>query len=88
MCCRAFSSPTTTLCVYNQAKPYVSRLTGVHRIDREIMKSVRHDFEEWLRRLDPRPDSDVSDHEGKLQTLTPAECVNLDVIVATFDVEN
>ena len=71
----------------SHAKPYVSRLTGVHSVDREIMKSVQHDFEEWLRRLDTRPDSDVSDHEGDLESVASEEEENLAAIHATHKVK-
>lgn len=71
-----------------QAKPYMSRLSGVPQIDREIMKSVGQDFQEWLRRLDRHPASDVSDDEEDLQTMSSEEIARLHEIVETFDIEN
>lgn len=67
----------------SHAKYHMSRLTGVYTVDREIMKSVQCDFEEWLRRLDTRPDSDVSHHEGNLESVASEKEEDLAAIHAT-----
>jgi len=46
------------------AKPYVARLTECDSVNRAVIKVVEDDFVQWLKLLEKRPDSDVSDGES------------------------
>jgi len=50
-------------------KPYVARLTGFDPVDRAIITGVEDDFIRWLKMLEKKPDSDVSDHNSEIESL-------------------
>jgi len=50
-------------------KPYMARLTGFDVVDRAIITAVENDFIRWLKMLEKKPDSDVSDHHSQTESL-------------------